>query len=295
MKATFRQISKHITDELETANESICIAVAWFTNETLFDILLDKIRKGITVELIVNNDGINNREDGLDFNEFIKLGGKFYFADTSRLMHHKFVIIDNCKLISGSYNWTYNAEFRNIENVLSTDINETIEQFKKEFSFLISDGQIQTDIVTIKPVTVSDYDVKEYLKDDYFFKSFAEEREGNLKKSLKAIETAHQLDTTDTKITERVKEVQKKIEKPEYHYHIEDGQFSFDFTKSYLLGKEGDIVRTSTDRTDDEDEIYILFIDGFYVECIGNIDRNFPKNIEEHNEVKRQTMQFYGE
>jgi hypothetical protein len=294
MKATFRQISRQITEELATADKSLCIAVAWFTNETIFEILLDKIRKGVDVELIVNNDHINNRQEGLDFNEFIKVGGKFYFADNSRLMHHKFVIIDSCKLISGSYNWTYNAEYRNNENIVLTDNSTTIEQFSKEFNFLKDGGLLQSGTIEIKAVKTSAVDVKEYLKEDYYFKSVAEEKRGNMKKSLKAIQAAQKIDQTDLKITERVREVQKKVEKPQYDYHIEDGQFSFDFSETRLLGKEGQIVKYHTNRSGDkEDEFYILFIDGFYVECVGNIDRGFPANKEEHDELKKQILKMY--
>ncbi len=73
-----------------------------------------------------------------------------------------------------------------------------------------------------------------------------------------------------------------------YYYHIEDGQFSDDFTREYLIGKEGEIVETCTNRTFDLEEIYILYIDENYVECIGNIDRTFPKNRDEHEAIKRQ-------
>ena len=296
MRAAFRQISKHILDELVTADKSLCIAVAWFTNETLFDLLLDKIRNGVSVELIVNNDHINNRQDGLDFNEFIKFGGKFYFADNLRLMHHKFVIIDNSKLISGSYNWTYNAEYRNNENVLFTDNPTIIEQFQNEFDFLKKSGLIQTGTIDIKPTKTPDIDVKEYLKEDYYFKSVAEEKKGKIKKSLEAIHAAQQLDQGDLKITERVVEVKEKVENPRYNYHIEDGQFSYDFIENRLVGKEGQIVKHYTDRSGDmEDEFYILFIDGFYVECIGNIERSFPSSKQEHDELKEQMLELYEE
>jgi hypothetical protein len=60
-----------------------------------------------------------------------------------------------------------------------------------------------------------------------------------------------------------------------YHYHVEDGQFSFDFYDKHLIGKEGEVVMTPIDSVVDC-EIYILSIDGFYVECIGNIEREFP-------------------
>lgn len=82
-------------------------------------------------------------------------------------------------------------------------------------------------------------------------------------------------------------ETQKKYDS--YWYHIEDGQFSKDFEKDTLLGDEGDIIKVFLDG-DEPDEIYILFIDGDYVACVGNVESSFPINWNEHMEL-RKTMQ----
>lgn len=49
------------------------------------------------------------------------------------LMHHKFVIIDNKILISGSINWTKSAFFGNFENVLVTNESAIVKPFINEF------------------------------------------------------------------------------------------------------------------------------------------------------------------
>lgn len=48
-------------------------------------------------------------------------------------MHHKFVIIDNKILISGSINWTKSAFFGNYENVLVTNETAIVTPFLNEF------------------------------------------------------------------------------------------------------------------------------------------------------------------
>lgn len=123
-------------NEMNTAGKSICIVIAWFTNKELFTTLLHLLKKGISIELIVNDDKINTGIDGLHFNAFILLGGKLYFANNSKLMHHKFMIIDDEKLISGSYNWTYRAEYNNTENIIVLNYTSIIEQFKKSILLL---------------------------------------------------------------------------------------------------------------------------------------------------------------
>lgn len=48
-------------------------------------------------------------------------------------MHHKFVIIDNNILISGSINWTRSAFFGNFENALVTNEPAIVKPFINEF------------------------------------------------------------------------------------------------------------------------------------------------------------------
>ena len=49
------------------------------------------------------------------------------------IMHNKFCIIDTHVVITGSYNWSNNAEFKNDENIeISNDFN-LAKTYSKEF------------------------------------------------------------------------------------------------------------------------------------------------------------------
>lgn len=48
-------------------------------------------------------------------------------------MHNKFCVIDNQKVLTGSYNWITNAESKNDENVLITIDNDTATKYSIEF------------------------------------------------------------------------------------------------------------------------------------------------------------------
>ena len=60
-EAIFENIADRIEQELTQAEQSIYIAVAWFTNSRLFDLLLTKAKQGITVQLLISNDQINQQ------------------------------------------------------------------------------------------------------------------------------------------------------------------------------------------------------------------------------------------
>ncbi len=113
-EAHFKDIQNRILKALDEAQVSIRVLMAWFTNEKLFQKLIEKHNQSIDVKVAIYDDGIN-RKHGVDIsqlpNVMIKKGQK------GGLMHNKFAVIDNQVVITGSYNWSDNAEFRNDENI----------------------------------------------------------------------------------------------------------------------------------------------------------------------------------
>jgi Leucine-rich repeat (LRR) protein len=134
----FNDIQKNILLELNKANRQILLAVAWLTDETLFNKLCQKADDLIDVQIIIVNDEIN-RNSGIDYEKLIKLGGKVYWQENlnTSLMHHKFCVIDSINVITGSYNWTRRAN-SNIENIIILK-NETqsAKQYYDEFKSLV--------------------------------------------------------------------------------------------------------------------------------------------------------------
>lgn len=134
-EAVFEDIAERIQQEIGKAQKSIFIAVAWFTNRSLFNELVIKAKNGCSVCLIISNDDIN-LNSAIDFDELIVNQSKVYKIGNgaSELMHNKFCVIDYSTVITGSYNWSYKAE-SNFENVIITTDDTTLaEQFISEFN-----------------------------------------------------------------------------------------------------------------------------------------------------------------
>jgi hypothetical protein len=112
-EAHFRDIQDRILAELNNSRVSIRLAMAWFTNDTLFNKLVEKNGEGIDVQLLIYNDEIN-RIHGVNIT---LLDHRLKRATRGGTMHNKFCVIDNQVVITGSYNWTNNAETRNDENI----------------------------------------------------------------------------------------------------------------------------------------------------------------------------------
>jgi hypothetical protein len=133
-EAIFENIAERILQEISSAEQSVFIAVAWFTNKNIFDLLLQKAKHGCKVSVMVSKDEINENSY-VDF-ERLNFGmSKVYKVGDreTKLMHNKFCVIDHNTVITGSYNWSYKAE-TNFENIVVTKGDTVLaEQFVKEF------------------------------------------------------------------------------------------------------------------------------------------------------------------
>ena len=139
IRTHFNKIENEINSSINSSQRRIYIAVAWFTNQYLFESLLNAAQRKVEIKLILLNDILNRNEFGLEFGLLANNGADIRFAVSNfGTMHNKFCIIDNA-VISGSYNWTYQAN-KNDENIIVTDENDIVNSYCKEFERLFNDG-----------------------------------------------------------------------------------------------------------------------------------------------------------
>ena len=135
IEAVFENIAERIVSEIEKAQNSIFIAVAWFTHRKIFNVLQRKAREGCKINLMYSADHINENSS-IDFDLLkTKNSNVFPIGDGDNdLMHNKFCVIDHCTVITGSYNWSNKAE-SNHENITITNgVTTLAEQFVSEFN-----------------------------------------------------------------------------------------------------------------------------------------------------------------
>jgi Leucine-rich repeat (LRR) protein len=135
-EAYFSDIQETLLGEIKAAKRSIYVAVAWFTDTVLFDALVRQLEQGVSVAVVIVKDEINENCRN-DYDRLKRHGGEF-FAIEGNLMHNKFCIIDERIVITGSYNWTYNAASKNHENIIITyDDSKLSLKFIQQFRNII--------------------------------------------------------------------------------------------------------------------------------------------------------------
>ncbi len=194
----FKNIQHTIISELQEASQNIQIAVCWFTNQAIFDVLAQKASQNVSISLILLDDYANKREEGLRFNDLIGLGVKLYFSDKPAPIHHKFCIIDNATLLTGSYDWTYFSESKAVENLMLIKENQPIiDAFASEFMMLTS---VLSPVASVATYSMAEglindiFGLKQYLSEDVYLQALQADENGEDLKALNLMHHSAQID-----------------------------------------------------------------------------------------------------
>ena len=198
-KAYFKNIRKEILSLLESAKDEVLVAMAWFTNDELFKALLSCLERDVSVELIILDNSINYMYHAPDFNELIEHGGKLRIAGLNLgFMHHKFCVIDGEIAITGSYNWTYYAETRNIENIVITDVPSIVSSYKEEFNRLMSATELASKTPRLSWSEIEERDDVNYRELNYEIGTICKEKNLPVQNVIK---TETKVQIIETKLT----------------------------------------------------------------------------------------------
>jgi len=122
---------------INSARSTLDICVFSITDDDTADALIAAKKRGVRVRIITDDQQAAIK--GADARRLQQDYGIPYKTDhSSGYMHNKFAVIDHKILISGSFNWSKGARFKNRENIIITNIKGCIDDFDKEFENLWS-------------------------------------------------------------------------------------------------------------------------------------------------------------
>jgi phosphatidylserine/phosphatidylglycerophosphate/cardiolipin synthase-like enzyme len=136
--AHFGNIRDVLIEKLKSARYDVYIAVAWITDENYEKIILNLLENGVSVNIILVDDEINE-DSGIDWQNLVENDANVFWDNH----HHKFCVIDRKIVVTGSFNWTYNASNRNNrESILVIeDDQDLIEAYSREFQVLKNEAK----------------------------------------------------------------------------------------------------------------------------------------------------------
>ncbi len=130
------QVARAITQEILLASRYVDVLAFAFTSKPLAQALAQRIAAGVRVRGVVEKRSINQAACQDDF---LNASGAQIRADANPgSMHHKVVLVDGRTVITGSYNFSKNAEEENDENLLILRSESLATVYAAEFESLWS-------------------------------------------------------------------------------------------------------------------------------------------------------------
>lgn len=125
------QCRVRLIELLDSCVKTADICVYTLTDDELTRALLRAHHRGVKLRLLTEAD--TTTEPGNDIDALAAKGIQVRRELGDGLMHHKFAILDDRTLATGSYNWTSTAASRNFDNLIVTDESRLVRPFAERF------------------------------------------------------------------------------------------------------------------------------------------------------------------
>ena len=150
-------IKNVVLSYIQSEEKSIKAAVYWITDKEIINALAEASKRDIDVEIVVDKETLTSYIPTLRKNlgKLQDAGVKVYiYSALYGTMHNKFCIFEKNKWVdllegkprsivyTGSYNWTWKANYVNQENVLFIDNKSVVSKYEQRFE------KIKKEIVT---------------------------------------------------------------------------------------------------------------------------------------------------
>ncbi len=105
-----------IIKEVGAAKTSVLVQAYWFTSASIAKALVEAHKRGVKVEVILDRSRTEIENEQADF--LVQNDVPTFIDDKHTTAHSKVVILDGQVVITGSFNFTDQAEEENAENLL---------------------------------------------------------------------------------------------------------------------------------------------------------------------------------
>lgn len=127
-------VAKAILNEIAATQRSIDVMAFAFTSQPIAEAMAARMAQGVKVRVLLeqrSSGGEHPRDDYLR-----QHGAQILYDKNPYAMHHKVMILDQNRVITGSYNFSKNAEEDNDENLLIFYAPDIAKAYEIEFATL---------------------------------------------------------------------------------------------------------------------------------------------------------------
>lgn len=117
-----------IVNHINQAKKSIYVQAYGFTHPDIINSLIEAKKRNVNIEIILDSSNFSKKKLPL-IQELEEAGIKIYKAKVSGIAHNKIIIIDEKKVLTGSFNFTKSADVRNAENVLVVRNKQLVKKY----------------------------------------------------------------------------------------------------------------------------------------------------------------------
>ncbi|MBD3288778.1 phospholipase [candidate division KSB1 bacterium] len=133
-------VAEKLLPIIESAQNSIRFMAFSFTHNGMGDAILNRARAGIDVKGIFELRGSETSYSELG--KLHRAGVPVRQDGNPRTFHHKVIIIDNKTVVTGSFNFSNNANKNNDENVIVINNRDISQQYTNEFERRWEEAQV---------------------------------------------------------------------------------------------------------------------------------------------------------
>jgi phosphatidylserine/phosphatidylglycerophosphate/cardiolipin synthase-like enzyme len=121
-----------VINMLRTVKNSLDIAIFTLTNDKIFAAIEEVWNAGVDVRIITDDECCNQL--GSDIFKLAAMGVPVKTDDAKQYhMHHKFAVLDEAVVVTGSFNWTTQAVLHNQENIMFFENSQMAKAYNDEF------------------------------------------------------------------------------------------------------------------------------------------------------------------
>jgi phosphatidylserine/phosphatidylglycerophosphate/cardiolipin synthase-like enzyme len=139
--STYRNgIDANIAAHIDDVQNTLDIAAFEFNNPALTTAVVNALRRGVRVRMVVDDEHTIEDEDST-IQQVISAGAEVVDDARSALMHNKFMILDSTLVVTGSWNFSVNDTYRNNNSALVLTSPQAVQIYQTEFNEMFEGRQ----------------------------------------------------------------------------------------------------------------------------------------------------------